>query len=178
MDEGARIEMRVSYDRELWRRGMRGWWRSVVPPEPFAKRVVFWAVVWLLVFGAAMLMPVLGLSPWYVAAALIGAGIIVAAVAYLQRSRMGAFWDEIERHWQRTGEMRLILDEAGVLVRDAAEHRTLGWAGVDAVYPVEGGHVLRSGISMIIIPDKALPDGITPEMLTRRIGGWRAGAAR
>ena len=51
-----RILVCVSYERALWRRAMTGWWQSVVPPAPFARRALFWAIFCFLVgiFAAAI----------------------------------------------------------------------------------------------------------------------------
>ena len=50
------ISLTITYERGLWRQAMTGWWRSVIPPEPFIKRAVIWAVIWGGVgFGATIL---------------------------------------------------------------------------------------------------------------------------
>ena len=169
----APISVSFTYDRKLWRRAMTGWWQSVVPPAPFVQRAIFWAVVW---FGVALLagaVSVFGFPPGYVGAGLVGAGVLVAIFTYLQRTRMGRFWDVIGGHWDKAGETRADFGPEGVTLTDAVSRRELAWSGVDAVARVRGGTVLRSGISMMVIPDTALPEGLDAPAFRARLRDWR-----
>ena len=168
------LTVTFAYDRALWRRAMTGWWQSVVPPVPFVRRAIFWAVIWLLIGLGALAVSAAGLSMLHVAFALFGAGVMVAAFAYLQRTRMSRFWDEIGRHWDRAGETRVTFDVAGLVVEDHVSTRRLSWDAVDAMRTVRGGSVIRSGISMLVIPDRALPDGFSPKDFRDLVRGWRA----
>ena len=170
------ITLTFAFDRALSRRAMTGWWRSVVPPEPFLKRAVIWAVIWFAIGGVALAVAAAGLDPWLVGAGLIGAGVMVASFAYLQRTRMGRFWDEIGRHWDRAGDTSVRLGPQGLEIRDAVSRRRLDWRAVDAVRAIRGGTVFRSGISMLVIPDAALPPGMDAKAFRSRIADWRAGA--
>lgn len=170
---GEVIALTIAYDRALWRRAMTGWWQSVVPPEPFLKRAIFWAVVWFAVGVVALAVAAAGLSMLYVGAGLFGAALMVSGFAYLQRTRMGRFWDVIGTHWERAGETEAVFGPDGVTLSDAVSRRELGWAAVDAVKGVRGATVLRSGISMIAVPDAALPQGLTPQAFRARLAEWR-----
>ncbi len=168
-----RIEVTFRYERELWRRAMTGWWQSVVTPTPFAQRAVFWAGVWLAIGLFAGGLAVAGLPPSLVLWGLAGAGLMVGVFGYLQRTRMGRFWDEIGRHWDRAGETRIAFGPDGLEIADQVSHRRLGWSGVDAIRAVQGGTVIRSGISMIVIPDSALDVGATG--FRGQLAAWRQG---
>lgn len=168
------IVIEFAYDRALFRRAMTGWWQSVVPPVPFVKRVIFWTIVWFALLGVTFALTAFGLTPWFMAAGLIGAGVLIAAFAYLQQTRMGRFWDAIGSHWDRAGETRVVLGAGGLRVEDAVSRRDYDWAAIDAVRAVRGGTVLRSGISMLALPDAALPADLTPRELRDRIARWRA----
>ncbi|MDD9923759.1 MAG: hypothetical protein OXQ92_15990 [Boseongicola sp.] len=167
------ISVTFSYDRALWRRGMTGWWQSVVPTEPFIKRAIFWAFIWLMIFIVALAVSAFGLSIWYVGTGLIGAGIMISVFAYLQRTRMSRFWDEIGRHWDKAGETHVTFDEEGLMVDDDVSSRALKWQAVDAIKPVRGATVIRSAITMLVIPDAALPNDLTPKEFRQTISGWR-----
>ena len=166
------ITVTFAYNRALSRRAMSGWWQSVVPPEPFLKRAIIWAVIWFGILGIALAVAAFGLTPWFVVAGLIGAGVMVATFTYLQKTRMSRFWDELGRHWDHAGETAVRLDASGLAIRDNVSQRNLSWAGVDAVKAVRGCTVFRSGISMLVVPDAALPEGMTPKMFREQIAGW------
>lgn len=169
------ITVIMDYDRTLWRRAMTAWWQSVVPPAPFVRRAVFWAVVWALIGLLAMLIAAAGLTPWYVFAGLIGAGFLIGVFGYLQRTRMERFWDVIGAHWDRAGETEATFGPTGVNLTNRVERREMDWSAIDAIKGARGVTVLRSGISMIAIPDSALPGGMSGKAFRSRIAGWRRG---
>ncbi|MEK6215756.1 MAG: hypothetical protein N2B03_00915 [Boseongicola sp.] len=170
--DGA-FSVTFSYNRARSRRAMSGGWQSVVPPEPFLKRAIKWAVIWFGILGIALAVAAFGLTPWFVGAGLIGAGVMIATFTYLQRTRMSRFWDELGRHWDRAGETEVRLDASGLSIRDKVSQRTLAWDAVDAVKAVRGGTVFRSGISMLVIPDAALLNGLKPNEFRAQIAVWR-----
>lgn len=170
----AAITVTFAYNRALSRRAMSGWWQSVIPPEPFIKRAIVWAVIWFGILGIALAIAAFGLTPWFVGAGLIGAGVMIGSFAYLQRTRMSRFWDELGRHWDRAGETEVSLDASGLAIRDDVSQRTLTWGAVDAVKAVRGGTVFRSGISMLVVPDAALPNAMTAKAFRDRVSYWRS----
>lgn len=163
-----------AYDRALWRRAMTGWWQSVVPPVPFVQRAIIWAVVWFIVGAIALGLSAAGLSMFYALGGVVGAAVVFAVFGYLQRTRMSRFWDEIGRHWDRAGETRVTFDAVGLTIEDNVSQRTLSWSAVDAVRAVRGGTVIRSGISMLVVPDTALPGEMTAKAFRGRVRRWRA----
>ncbi len=167
------IVVTVAYDRALWRRAMTGWWQSVVPPAPFVKRAIFWAVVWALIGLLAMLLTAVGLTPYYVFAGLIGAAFLIGVFGYLQRTRMDRFWDVIGAHWDKAGETEAFFGPDGIALRDRVSRRDLSWLAVDAIKGQRGVTVIRSGISMIAIPDADLPGGMTGKAFRERLESWR-----
>jgi hypothetical protein len=152
---------------------MTGWWQSVVPPAPFLKRAIFWAVVWGLIGVLAMVITAAGLTPYYVFAGLIGAAFLIGVFGYLQRTRMDRFWDEIGTHWDRAGATEASFGPDGIILSDQVSRRALFWSGVDAISGQRGVTVIRSGISMIAIPDGDLPDGMTGKAFRARLDEWR-----
>lgn len=176
MDAGVTrevIELRYRFDTALLPAAMSGWWRSAVPPQKFAHRVVFWAVVWLGLLVLAGAIGQFGLSPVLVVAGILGAGVMVAAFAYLQRTRMRQFYRIVGSHWDNTGEISVRLDAQGVELRDAVSERRYAWAAIDAVQKAKGATVLRTGMSMIAIPDVALPEGLSAVEFRARLNEWR-----
>lgn len=171
----APLTVRFGYDRALWRRSMTGWWRSVVPAPPFVQRAIFWAVVWICLGLLAGGITVYGLTPWYVVAGLVGAGLLVCVFVYLQRTRMAKFWDVVGAHWDKAGETEATFGPEGVTLVDRVSRREMTWPAVDAVQGVRGATVLRSGISMIAVPDRALPQGMDARAFRARLGEWRRG---
>ena len=167
------VTVTIAYDRKLWRRAMTGWWQSVVPPAPFAQRAIFWAVVWLAIGLFAGAIALFGISPTYVLAGLIGAGLLIGVFAYLQRTRMSRFWDVIGGHWDRAGVTEATFSAEGVSLVDTVSRRTLAWDAIDALATVRGGTVLRSGISMTVVPDAALPQGMTPAAFREQLSRWK-----
>ncbi|MCG6884403.1 MAG: hypothetical protein LJE62_11685 [Silicimonas sp.] len=168
------IVLTIRYDRALWRRAMTGWWQSVVPPAPFVQRAIFWAVIWAAIGVLTMVLYALGIAPGYVAAGLIGAGFLIGVFGYLQRTRMGRFWDVIGAHWDRAGETEAVFGPEGVTLSDDVSRKEMSWAAIDAVKGARGVTVIRSGISMIAVPDAALPEGLTPGAFRDRLRAWRA----
>lgn len=167
------LTVTIAYDRKLWRRGMTGWWRSVVPTAPFTQRAIFWAVIWIGIGVLAGAVSVFGFTPGYVVAGLIGAGLLVGVFTYLQRTRMSRFWDVIGSHWDRAGVTQATFAADGVTLVDDVSQRQLSWPAIDAVATVRGATVLRSGISMTIVPDDALPEGTSATDFRKRISKWR-----
>ena len=176
MDAGVTsdaIELRYRFDTKLLPAAMSGWWRSAVPPQKFVHRAVFWAVVWLGLLVLAGAIGQYGLSPVLVVAGILGAGVMVAAFAYLQRTRMRQFYRIVGAHWDHTGEISARFDADGVELRDQVSDRRYAWAAIDAVQKAKGATVLRTGMSMIAIPDAAMPEGLDPGAFRARLNGWR-----
>ena len=167
------ISLTITYERGLWRQAMTGWWRSVIPPEPFIKRAVIWAVIWGGVGALALGLAALGLSPNYVFAGIIGAGFIVGGIAFLQRTRMSRFWDIVGGHWDKAGACQAQFGPDGIILSDAVSYRKMSWEGVDAINDQKGVTVIRSGISMIAVPDKDLPEGVSAPAFRSRLNRWR-----
>lgn len=172
-DEAEAIVVTIAYDRAIWRRAMTGWWRSVVPADPFVKRAIFWAVVWFLIGLLTLALSALDISPSYVFAGLIGAAFLIGVFAYLQRTRMSRFWDVVGAHWEKAGETRAEFGPGGVTLTDEVSHRELSWAAIDAIKAIRGATVLRSGISMTAVPDAALPQGMDGKAFRARLADWR-----
>ena len=115
----------------------------------------------------------LGIAPGYVLAGLIGAGFLIGVFGYLQRTRMGRFWDVIGSHWDKAGETEAVFRPDGVTLADAVSRRELSWAAIDAVKGVRGVTVIRSGISMVAVPDSVLPEGLDGKTFRKRLSAWR-----
>lgn len=167
------IRVTVAYDRALWRRAMTGWWQSVVPPARFASRAIFWAVIWGLIGILAMIVTAAGLTPYYVVAGLIGAAFLVGVFGYLQRTRMSRFWDVLGDHWHKAGDTEAVFAPDGLVLTDAVSRREFAWDAIDAVKGVRGATVLRSGFSMVAVPDACLPEGISGKSFRMQIDTWR-----
>lgn len=177
MDAGMtndEIELRYRFDTKLLPAAMSGWWRSAVPPQKFVHRAVFWAVVWLGLLVLAGAVGKAGLSPSFVIAGILGAGVMVAAFAYLQRRRMRQFYRIVGAHWDATGEISVRFDAKGVDMRDDVSMQRYAWAAIDAVQKAKGATVLRSGMSMIAIPDLVMPEGTSSSDFRAQLNRWRA----
>lgn len=172
-DKHSVILVSITYDRALWRRAMTGWWQSVVPPEPFVKRVVFWAVVWALIGLLTLVLTAVGLTPYYVFAGLIGAAFLIGVFGYLQRTRMNRFWDVVGRHWDRAGLTHAEFGKDGISLKDAVSRHEINWDGVDAIKGRRGVTVIRSGISMVAVPDSDLPTDMTGQQFRTILKEWR-----
>lgn len=172
-DTSDSIVLTFTYDRPIWRRAMTGWWRSVVPPDPFVKRAIFWAIVWFVIGILTLALSALDIGPSYVFAGLIGAAFLIGVFGYLQRTRMSRFWDVVGTHWDKAGATTASFNAEGVTLIDQVSHRSLSWAAIDAVKGQRGVTVLRSGIAMIAIPDTALPDEMSPTSFRTQLNEWR-----
>jgi len=168
------IIVTVTYERALWRTAMTGWWQSVVPPAPFVQRAIFWAVVWFAIGALTLGLSAAGIGPEFVFAGLIGAAFLIGVFGYLQRTRMSRFWDVIGSHWDKAGTTHASFDATGVELRDAVSTRQMSWAAIDAIKAKPGLTVLRSGISMTVVPDKALPAGMTGKAFRAQLDLWRS----
>lgn len=161
------------YDRALMRRAMTAWWQSVVPPNSFVSRAVSWSVAWFGVLLVALILGAYGISPSHVVAGLVGSAVPVLAFAYLQRTRMGRFWDIVGLHWEAAGVTTATFGPDGIDIADDVSRKHLDWTAVDAVCAARGGTVIRSGISMLAVPDDCLPEDLDPGAFRRRLGAWR-----
>lgn len=171
------IRLTTGFDRRNFRRALMGWWQSAVPNATFVSRVVRWALAWGALAVATVVLGYAGIEPVFVLAGMIGAGLLVLAFVFLQRTRMGRFTDRIARHWDAAGEAEVVFDRAGLVMEDAVSRLELQWAGVEAVRAMRGGTVIRSGMRMIWIPDTDLPGGLKPKAFRARIREWRIEAA-
>lgn len=167
------VRLRLGFEPELFQRALMAWWQSAVPPAPFAARAVHWAVIWGGVLAVALLLGAIGLAPAYAAAGLAGAGVLVLAFAILQRVRMRRFRQVIARHWDAAGVAEAVFDAGGISLRDRVSRLDLDWAGVEAVRGARGVTVIRSGMRMIFVPDRALPDDLPPREFRARLAAWR-----
>lgn len=175
MEEKA-LSVTFSYDRKMFRRALSGWWQSAVPPEPFLKRALIWAVIWFALGIGTMVLVALDLTPWFMGAALAGAGSLVLVVGVLQRTRMARFHDVIGAHWDKAGATEAEFSASGVVFRDAISKQSLGWPAINAIASKKGVTVLRTGFQMIAIPDKDLPVGLTPNAFRARLNAWKEAA--
>ena len=167
------ITVTYTYDRALWRRAMTGWWRSVIPPRPFLHRAIAWAVIWMAIAVLAGAISHFGLSPAYVVAGLLGAACLVGVFTFLQRTRMARFWDIVGSHWDTAGATEAQFRPDGLVLTDTVSRHELAWSAIDAVAAVRGGTVLRSGISMTVIPDSALPEEWRGKDFRAQLADWR-----
>jgi len=165
--------LRYRFDTKVLPAAMTGWWRSAVQPVKFLHRALFWAVVWLGLLVLAGAIGKAGLSPAFVVAGVLGAAVMVAAFAYLQRTRMRQFYRIVGTHWDRAGEISVRFDARGMDMRDDVSERRFQWGAIDAVQEAKGATVLRSGMSMIAIPDTAIPEGLTAKEFRARLNDWR-----
>ena len=168
-----RIVLTIAYDRTFWRRAMKGWWQNVASPAPFVKRAIFWAFVWFGIGALALLPSVLNVAPSYVAAGMIGAAFLIGIFGYLQRMGIERFWDVVDAHWSKAGATEAVFGPDGMTLTDAVPRREFDWDAIDAVKGLRGVTVIRSGISMIAVPDGALPAGKTGKDFRAQLGAWR-----
>ncbi len=167
------ITVRFTFDRRLFPRALTGWWQSAVPRPHFINRVIAWALVWGGLLMVTLILGALGIAPAFVGAGVIGAGVLVLGFVILQRLRMRRFVAEIGSHWDRAGETQATFSADGVTFRDTVMLSQLDWAAIVAIVAVRGGTVLRSGVSMVAIPDRALPEGLRPRAFRERLDAWR-----
>ncbi len=174
IEKAETITLTFSYDRPLWRSAMTGWWQSVVPSAPFVQRAIFWAVVWSAIGVLTLGLYALDIGPEFVLAGLIGAAFLIGVFGYLQRTRMDRFWDVVGQHWDRAGQTEAVFGPNGISLTDDVSRRELSWGAVDAIAGRKGVTVIRSGISMIAVPDRALPPDLDAKSFRTRLRDWRA----
>jgi hypothetical protein len=163
------ITLRYGFEPAILSRSLMGWWRSVMPPAPFYKRVIQWTMIWIGLLMVTLVLGALGIEPVLVGVAMIGMAVLVVIFVILQRVRMRQFAREIGSHWALAGETVAVIGASGAVFTDAVSRNELSWAAVDAVVGVRGATVLRSGVSMIAIPDRALPEGLSPRAFRARL---------
>ena len=168
------IRLTTHYNRPLFRRAMSAWWQSTVPPVPFIQRAIIWAIIWFGVGLVGLGLFAAGYSPFFLVAGLIGAGVMVSSFAYLQRTRMGRFHDEIGRHWDKAGAVEMVFSSSGVVIADQVERREMAWGAIDAVRGAKGVTSIRTGFSMIVVPDGDLPEGMSAKVFRERLKEWRS----
>ena len=144
-----------------------------VPPAPFVQRAIFWAGIWFGIGVLTLILSLLDIAPSFVFAGLIGDAFLIGVFGYLQRTRMGRFWDVIGTHWEKAGETRAVFGPMGILLSDAVSQRNLFRVAIDAVKAQRGVTVIRSGFSMIVVPDEDLPDDLTGSARRDQRAAWR-----
>jgi len=165
------LTLTFGFDRRLFARALMAFWTSAVPAPSFRYRVAFWVIAWTATLFAVLAMAGLG-WPWAVIWGVVAAGFGVGVII-LQRVRMARFYDALAAHWTRTGDMAASFDETGLSLTQTGAAMRFDWAAVDAVVRARGGTVLRIGMTMIAIPDAALPEGLTPDGFRQRLNLWR-----
>ena len=78
-----------------------------------------------------------------------------------------------EAHQARLGPWQMAFGPEGYRVRTDASEAAAGWALVTAVVALPGGTGMVVGPSTIVVPDAALPEGLTPEAFRARLEAWR-----
>jgi len=166
-----RIELTFGFERRLFRRALMAFWFSAVPRASAWWRIAFWTLAWfgiaiIILAGSALDLPWAFI--WLLV--LLGFGIVILI---LQRTRMARFYNTLAAHWTRTGDMAATFDETGMAITQKGVEMRFDWAAVDAVVRTRGGTVFRTGMTMITVPDAALPKGMTAEAFRARIAQWR-----
>ena len=151
-----------------------GFWHDVVPPATFVRQVSGWALVWFAVGGVAILLSALGYPPILALGGVVGAGVVMVALAVITNYRLRRFQNSLRGHWQDAGRTTARFDAMGVHVADGVSETKLVWQGIDGISAIRGGTLVRAGISIVVVPDGALPQDLTPEAFRDRLEGWRA----
>ena len=172
-DQADEIVLRIAFQRRLLRRALGAWWNSTVPRPTFFYRVVFWAVTWGVLLVVTLILAAFGIEPLFAGAAVVGALVFLMGFATLHNLRMRKFVTEIARHWDIAGETDVVFDAKGVVLEDKVSQMMLDWDGIDAIAGARGVTVLRTGIGMIQIPDKSLPEGMKPRAFRKRLQAWK-----
>jgi len=168
------VELSFGFERRLFRRALMAFWFSAVPRASFRWRVTFWTLAWLGILAIVMVGSALQISWAFIwGAVAAGFGIVILI---LQQSRMARFYSKLGEHWVKTGDMRGTFDATGMRIVQKGIEMRFDWAAVDAVVRVRGGTVFRVGMTMITVPDRALPGGMTGEAFRARLKEWRGAA--
>ena len=162
-----------AHNPSILRSSLEAWWSSAVPRPSISWRLFFWAVVWVGVLASAIVVGALGLDPAFVLAGLVGIGVFIIGFFTLQRVRMRAFYRALDQHWEAAGDTTVEFTVSGVRVFDHVSTSQHEWAAIDAIGAGRASTVLRIGISMIAIPNAAVPDGLTPRAFRDQIGTLR-----
>lgn len=76
----------------------------------------------------------------------------------------------------RAGETQMTLSHKGVATSTQIAKGEMTWPCIDQVIELPDATVLRAGAFVYPIPDGALPEGITPQELRRRVHVWKGTA--
>ncbi len=169
-----RIKISWAHDTAVMRSSLNVWWQTVVPNPSISWRLIFWVLVWIGIFVAAIILGALGLDPAYALAGLAGVAVFIIGFFTLQRTRLTKFYKVLGMHWNEAGKTHASFGPEGVELRDNVSSRRHAWTGIDAIAAAPKSTVLRSGISMIAVPDSALPDELTPDAFRRQLLAWKS----
>ncbi len=159
------------FEKRLFRHAVMTFFFSAVPRPSTSYRIVFWLVVWLTVLAAVITIGALKIPP-----VTAGIGAVIAFglwILALQRVRMAKFYSALAEHWTRTGDMTATFDANGAHFTQSESEMRFSWVAVDDVVRTKGGTVFRIGMSMITIPDAALPNGMSAKDFRARLDDWR-----
>lgn len=165
------IVVTYGFDRKLFPRAIMAFWFSAVPRASLSFRLIFWLVVWLgalagVIFVGAVQIP--AYQAWGAAAVIVAVWILI-----LQRVRMNRFYNVLGEHWTRTGDMTARFDDIGVEIHQKGSRMQFKWDAIDAITRAKGGTVFRIGMTMIAIPDYALPQDMNPKKFRDRLAKWK-----
>lgn len=165
------LRLEFGFDRRLFPRALMAFWFSAVPRSSLRFRLVFWMLVWVAVLAGVVAAGALRLPPSVAWA--IAAGVVALWIIGLQRVRMARFYRALSAHWDKVGPMAIEFDDDGLVVTQTGSRMAFSWGVVDAVARARGGTVLRIGMTMIAVPDTALPENLSPGEFRARIANWR-----
>ncbi|WP_298858152.1 hypothetical protein [uncultured Sulfitobacter sp.] len=102
------------------------------------------------------------------------AGFLVINGIYKRQTRaiVKLALDAAERH----GSFRLVFRPEQIEISSALSHSTMNWLGVDRIVGLSDATVLQSGGGVNVVPDTALPEGVTPAQFRTDLQKWMEAA--
>ncbi|QDC08117.1 hypothetical protein FHY55_02165 [Oceanicola sp. D3] len=175
MSEAA-ITLRFSPEWPLARESMRASLRKTPSRRPgWRPFAVILAVA--VAAGIAFALGADWLARWIGLATIVGFFVGFYLCFGIVALKGRANWAQLRTRWEahqaRLGPWEMTFSPEGYRIVTAISEVRADWAIIADIFALKGGTALQAGPSMLLVPDAALPDGMTPKDFRTRLEAWR-----
>jgi hypothetical protein len=105
---------------------------------------------------------------------LIGAVVALGFYLWVTRRMTQDLTARLDALHAVNGPSHIVFDATGFTTSGRHDRGFIGWPLIGPAQPFPGGTMMSYGTSLLVIPDVALPQGLTPAAFRDRLSTWRA----